>query len=671
MHRSRLPSGGTLLAIFAFAGTLAASASSSRVHTTTITPAPAWSDAQLSAPSGDNWLEYYGDLSGDRYSSLSQINTSNVGSLKQVWQMSLGTCTAAIIAGAPVVPGAPPGDPGNSGNRGSMESNPVAVDGVLYTTNGPLGQTFAIDAATGHIIWEYTPSYAGETLPDGTAFTPGDGGRRPSVAVAEGKVFLGLPDGHLVALDQMLGSQVWENTIGSFKTGAQISSAPIYVSGLVIVGDSSGDGGGSSPSLQAFRADNGARVWSWTDIPGPGQPGYKTWTNNGKGGNGNTNFGGGALWESPIVDTKLGELIDGTGNPEPWNSRGPGSNLYTDSIVALNLYTGQLKWYFQTAHHDLWDSDLPNNGVMFTGKFRVNGRVVTRPAVAYVNKYGMTFVLDRVTGKPLIPVKEVPVPQDHSPGVNTWPTQPVPAPQDITFNPIKKQGLPCTTPDAVTSLGVPFATGTAPNGKPYKIGCAYTPYDTSQYVVTPFEMMDWPASSYAPSTHSMVTCGVTGRAFAFSQVPAASQVTSLFGGIGFGITAVGDGSLPTSNSGNFTALNVQTGRFTWHQHWQAVCYSGSANTAGGITFVGHFGTGDGSKGDGYLEAVDTKTGKSLWTSPTMPYPVSAAPIVYSVNGKEYVTVEDGGSGHNDVTRPNGLLDPRRVRGDYVYTFALP
>jgi len=89
-----------------------------------------------------------------------------------------------------------------------------------------------------------------------------------------------------------------------------------------------------------------------------------------------------------------------------------------------------------------------------------------------------------------------------------------------------------------------------------------------------------------------------------------------------------------------------------------------------VTFVGHFGTGDGSKGDGYLEAVDSKTGKSLWTSPTMPYPVAAAPIVYSVGGKEYVTVEVGGAGHNDVTRPNGLLSPVRVRGDYVYTFAL-
>jgi len=338
-----------------------------------------------------------------------------------------------------------------------------------------------------------------------------------------------------------------------------------------------------------------------------------------------------------------------------------------------------MKWYFQTAHHDLWDSDLPNNGVLFTGTFNVKTKVgkktvtkkVVRPAVAYVNKYGMTFVLDRITGKPLLPVKETKVPTSSAPGVNSWPTQPIPSTQNVLFNPVNKDNIPCTTPTATTALGIPFATSTAPDGKPYKIGCAYDPWDTTQYVVTPFEMMDWPASSYQPLTHSMVTCGVTGRATAQEQIPIASQVASVFGGLGANRLGVADGSTPGANSGNFTALNVQTGKYTFHQHWSAICYSGSANTASGLTFVGHFGTGDGSKGDGYLEAVDSKTGQSLWTSPSMPYPVSAAPIIYSVNGKEYVTVEVGGSGHNDVTRPYGLLDPRRIRGDYVYTFALP
>jgi quinohemoprotein ethanol dehydrogenase len=666
MHRFRWPTGVAVLAIVAAFGILTAGASSTRVATKTITPSPPWTAAQLSAPAGDNWLEYYGGLSGERYSSLTQITPSNVSSLKEVWHMSLGTCTPGIIAGTPVVPGAPNGASNNPTNCGSMESNPVAVDGVLYTTNAPLGQVFAIDAATGTNIWTWTPSYAGEFLNNGSAFTPGSGGRRPGVAVGEGLVFVGLPDGRLVAINQVTGTQVWETSVGSYKNNAKISSAPIYVNGIVLAGDGSGDSGGNSPSLQAFRAQNGARIWTWSPIPSPGQAGYSTWTNNGKGGNGSTLYGGGSFWESPLVDTTRHLVVVGTGNPEPWNSRGPGMNLYTDSIVGLDLYTGQLRWYFQQVHHDMWDSDLPNNGVLFDAKF--NG--VKHPAVAYVNKVGMTFVLDRATGKPLIPVKEVPVPQSHADGVNTWPTQPVPATKNVLFNPVGKDGIPCTTPDAVTSLGTPFATATAPDGKPYKIGCAYTPYDTTQYVVTPFEMMDWPASSYSPISNSMYTCGVTGRATAMEQIPAASQVASTFGGLGANRLGVSDGSTPISNSGNFTALNMSTGKYTFHQHWSAICYSGSANTATGITFVGHFGTGDGSKGDGYLEAVNTKTGASLWQSAPMPYPVAAAPITYSVNGKQFVTVEVGGAGHNDVTRPGGLLSPLRIRGDYVYTFAL-
>src|ERR1700712_3178307 len=127
---------------------------------------------------------------------------------------------------------------------------------------------------------------------------------------------------------------------------------------------------------------------------------------------------------------------------------------------------------------------------MLDGTFKVDGKMVKRHAVSYVNKVGMTFVLDRITGKPLIPVKETPVPQSKEADINTWPTQPVPATKDVLFNPIGKDGIPCTTPDAVTAAGIPFATGTAPDGKPYKIGCAYTFYDTTQYTVMPFEMMD-------------------------------------------------------------------------------------------------------------------------------------------------------------------------------------
>ena len=130
---------------------------------------------------------------------------------------------------------------------------------MLYTIAPPLGKVFAIDAATGNIIWTYTPSYAGEVLNNGRNFNPGSGGRLPGVAVAEGKVFFGLQDGRLIALDQTNGLPVWETSVGSYKNNAKVSSAPIYVDGMVLVGDGSGDSGGNSPSIQAFRAANGAK----------------------------------------------------------------------------------------------------------------------------------------------------------------------------------------------------------------------------------------------------------------------------------------------------------------------------------------------------------------------------------------------------------------------------
>ena len=133
MHRFRWPTGVAALTLVVAFGIVTTAASSQRAATKTITPSPPWTAAQLSAPAGDNWLEYYGSLNGNRYSSLNQITTANVSSLKQVWQISLGTCTAAIIAGNPVIPGAPRGAANNPTNCGSLESNPVAVDGVLYT----------------------------------------------------------------------------------------------------------------------------------------------------------------------------------------------------------------------------------------------------------------------------------------------------------------------------------------------------------------------------------------------------------------------------------------------------------------------------------------------------------------------------------------------------------
>ena len=646
--------------LVAGAGVVSAGESSSARPT--IAPSPAYTAAQLSAPPGANWLTHMGSLDGKRYSSLKQITTANVGQLKEAWHINLGTCPTKDAA------------------CGSLEANAVVADGT-YFIQTPKSDVFALDAATGATLWHWVPTYE-------QGYNVGSGGRSPGVAIGGGLVYAGMRDGHLIALDQLMGGEVWKTEVLPWRKGGRISDAPIYYNGMVITGDSGADGGSVSNGMHAYDAKNGRPLWTWSSVPQPGAPGSNTWTAT------DTHYGGGAMWESPVIDPKLNLAIFGTGNPVPWNSRGPGMNLYTDAIVALNVYTGQLVWAYQTAHHDLWDSDLPNNPVSFEAKYKipvtvtkkvkvkVKGKVVTRkkkvrttalrlrPAIAEVNKYGMTFILDRETGKPLIPVKEVPVPQNKSPDVNTWPTQPVPQADNVLFNKIGKDGRPCSDGNITqTNAYIPYAQATAPDGKPFKIGCAYDPYDTTQYVVTPFENMDWPASSYSPENHTFITCGVTNRAGSFEQIPRASQVAGANGGIGAGRLGVGDTS--TSNSGNFSALDVTTGKLTWHQHWEAPCYSGSMNTAAGITFVGHLGEGNAQDGKGYLEAIDTKTGKSLWKSPLMTAPVGAAPVTYMVNGKQYVSVAVGGESHNDVSRPAGLTNPARLRDDSIYTFALP
>jgi len=646
--------------LVAGAGVVSAGESSSARPT--IAPSPAYTAAQLSAPPGANWLTHMGSLDGKRYSSLKQITTANVGQLKEAWHINLGTCPTKDAA------------------CGSLEANAVVADGT-YFIQTPKSDVFALDAATGATLWHWVPTYE-------QGYNVGSGGRSPGVAIGGGLVYAGMRDGHLIALDQLMGGEVWKTEVLPWRKGGRISDAPIYYNGMVITGDSGADGGSVSNGMHAYDAKNGRPLWTWSSVPQPGAPGSNTWTAT------DTHYGGGAMWESPVIDPKLNLAIFGTGNPVPWNSRGPGMNLYTDAIVALNVYTGQLVWAYQTAHHDLWDSDLPNNPVSFEAKYKVpvtvtkkvkvkvKGKLVTRkkkvrttalrlrPAIAEVNKYGMTFILDRETGKPLIPVKEVPVPQNKSPDVNTWPTQPVPQADNVLFNKIGKDGRPCADGNVTqTNAYIPYAQATAPDGKPFKIGCAYDPYDTTQYVVTPFENMDWPASSYSPENHTFITCGVTNRATGFEQIPRASQVAGANGGIGAGRLGVGDTS--TSNSGNFSALDVTTGKLTWHQHWEAPCYSGSMNTAAGITFIGHLGEGNAQDGKGYLEAIDTKTGKSLWKSPLMTAPVGAAPVTYMVNGKQYVSVAVGGQSHNDVSRPAGLTNPARLRDDSIYTFALP
>jgi quinohemoprotein ethanol dehydrogenase len=624
--------------------------------TGSVAVAPAWTAAQLNAYPGDNWIQPNGDLKNTRYSTLTQINASNVGTLKEAWKISLGICPAKDVS------------------CGSNEANAVVQDGVYYIPSGK-GHVFALDAATGKEIWRYTPVFE-------TGYNVGTGGRNSGVAIAEGKVFEGRRDGYLVALDQQTGQELWKTEVIPWRKGGRLVAAPIYVDGILLVGTSGGDSYVRN-DMQAFDATTGTQVWHWNIVPSPGQPGANTWAP------GEYHYGGGAMWNSGAVDTKNGLVIIGTGNPVPWNSRGPGSNLWTDSLVGLDLHTGEFKWGFQTVHHDIWDADLPMSPVLIDAPYSVTStkKVKVRVKVAYkvkgktkykfvtrtksvkqtfksneaismTAKYGWTFFLDRKTGKPLIPTPEVKVPVSTEPDVNSWPTQPIPQSDNVLNFPKKPGGggVLCAKPAATWE-------GAAPNGTPFKLGCHFDPYTTKEFVVTPFENVEWGPNAYNPTLKSLVSCAVDTRQRAWSQVPKASQ-TLVPGVSGTGV--LGRTSPTQTHTGTLTALDLK-GKRIWQQVWDAPCISGSTNTASNLTFVG---TTGGASGRGSLLAIDTATGKTLWESPKMDAMATAPPMTYTVAGKQYVSVLVGGQNRDDPT--GGVCNPKPCgRGDYIYTYALP
>ncbi len=658
MHRKLLLPLALCGVLFAVgAGVSSASTKSSKV---TITPAPFYTGAQLSQYAGNDWPTVGGDLQNDRYSTLTQITPANVSKLTLAWHIHTGQCAAAVQASA--CPG--------------QEANAVVQNGVMYLSDAT-SHVWAYDATTGAQLWAYTPTFD-------TGFSIGTGGRQAGVSLGQGLVFLGQRDGKVVALNQGDGSIAWTASAGPWQKGIRLSATPIYLNGQVIVGNSGGDGGSESNAMMAFNATSGALMWFWNNIPAHNQPGGNTWPWSGA----HSNYGGAAMWENVSVDAKNNLVFFGTGNPVPWNSRGPGSDLWTDSIVALDSNTGAFKWAYQTVHHDLWDSDLPNNNVLFD--MTVDGKTV--PAVAGVAKLGWTWVFNRLTGQPLEPVKQVSVPTlPKSADVNAWATQPIPQTPNtlsgcIAGDPTSNGGANACYDQPLKNGGGRLTTNplrwtglTAPDGKPYNICSHFCPYDTTQYVTQPFESMDWPESSYDPLTKDFITCGVTNRTYAKEQVPAASQVVGSAGGIGSGILSVADSAIDPLNLndfGNFSALDMSTvsptsgGKWAWHQIWLAPCYSGSLNTASGLTFIGHLGQGTAQNGLGYLAAVNSKTGAELWESALMDAPAASPPITYSVNGTQYVSEFVGGESHNDPTRPDPAHANYRVRGDSVYTYVL-
>jgi alcohol dehydrogenase (cytochrome c) len=316
-----------------------------------------------------NWLTYYGAYDGQRYSPLDQINTENVKKLTPAWAFQCGS--VGLHSGKSTY---------------SFEASPIVVDGIMFLS-GWDGWVWALDARTGSLLWQYR-----HAIPYDVSLCCGNVNR--GVAVAHGKVFVTTLNAHIIALDAETGKKVWDQTYGDVRAGESATVAPLVVKDMVIVGSSGGEFGVRGHA-DAFKLETGERVWRCYMVPKPGEPGSETWPSDGEA----WARGGANCWVTSTFDPDLNLLYFGTGNPCPDFDGGvrEGDNLYTDSGVAVDVDSGEIKAHFQYTPHDLWDYDSTMEHILFD----LDGQKLA----AHFDKNGFLYILDRTT---MDPVRVVP-----------------------------------------------------------------------------------------------------------------------------------------------------------------------------------------------------------------------------------------------------------------------
>ena len=500
------------------------------------------------------WPVYGGDTSNTRYSALDKITPVNVGKLKVAWALQLGSLR-------------------------SQESTPVVVGDTLYVTSshGPK-HVFAVDARTGAVRWRYSP----EVPPGIDQFACCDVNNR-GVAYANGKVFFGRLDGHLVALDAKTGKELWKSQVIDFTQGSVITSPPTIVKNLVITGFGGGEYGARG-FIAALDQNTGKEVWRFWTIPGPGEPGNDTWKGD------SWKLGGGAAWGIGSYDPKLNLLFYGTSNPSPWGAsvRGPDTseygqftNLYTSTTLALNPDTGKLVWHYQSTPHDAWDYDGVNELVLTD--LSIDGRMT--PVALKADRNGFFYVINRETGK-LISAKPF-VPINWATGIDM------------------KTGRPMEVPEKRPRFKV-RAKDICPNllgGK------------------------NWQPMSFNPQT-GLVYIPSMNLCMDMEGAEPTYQRGKFYPAFEFDLGKGGPGGYLSE----LIAWDPVKQQKVWGNKDELPWLGGTLTTKAGLAFHGDI--------RGTFKALDARTGQMLWQFNTGSG-ISAAPITYEVGGKQYVAVVSG------------------------------
>jgi alcohol dehydrogenase (cytochrome c) len=554
--------------------------------------APAFTADELVALPMENWPTNGGNLFNQRYSPLSQIDRDNVADLRGVWRTHLN--------GSGLEP------------KYSGEATPIVHEGVIYIVTGA-DDVFALDVESGEILWAY------EKHLNPAITTVCCGWTSRGVAIGDGKVFVGQLDAQLVALDQTTGEPVWATQAERWEEGFTITSAPLYYDGMVITGFAGADKG-TRGRVKAYDADDGSLLWTFYTVPGPGEIGHESWPADSD----VWQHGGAAVWQTPAVDPELGLVYFSTANPgsDYAGAVRPGDNLFSASIVAIDVATGEYRWHFQEVHHDIWDYDASNPVVLFDA--RIDGQL--RKGIVEVGKTGFAYILDRETGEPLIGIEERPVPQE--PRQATSATQPYPIGEPV----------------------VPQHVEVAPLGfRLVNEGRIFTPFYGPEPVIARPSIWggaSWPPNSYDPDRELLYVCA-SDFAGTFSGGHMETQVPPPLGESWTGGRA-GNPQLP--RLGQFVAMDVKTNTAAWRVQWPDQCYSGSVATGGGLVFTG--------RNDGRFIALDSDTGELLWQFQTGAG-VNTSGAVFEHEGQQYVAILSAG---------NSLIGS--AHGDSVWLFGL-
>jgi glucose dehydrogenase len=590
----------------------------------------------------NDWTNPGQDPGATKYSTLDQINTTNVARLQRAWTFHTGD------------------------KSGFFESTPLVVNSVMYFSaqNG----FYALDAVTGQQLWKHD---AVATTRRGVSYWPGDA-RTPARIFASTR-------NQLVALDAKTGTLIPEfGNGGSVDMGSSMASPPAIYKDLIFTP-------GSEPVVRAWNARTGALVWTFHLVAQPGDPAHKTWENDVW-----KTIDGTNVWGYLSVDAERGILYipNSIAGSDYTGMERPGDNLYGTSLVAVDASSGKLKWYQQFVHHDIWDYDLAAAPTLFN--VVRNGRSI--PAVAEINKMGLLFMLDRVSGGPIFDLIERPVPQSHVPGEKSSPTQPFPVkPPPLARNSITRADLANNVTPELTSycLGLWDKYHLQDSGP-------YTPWGFNQDVVVfPGAVGggNWQGVSYNAKLGLIITNVM--NAGQWGHVETVDPNSRGRSGTGRGRSGQDDNSGPDRAPGNdgrpprgrgdggpsstqgFRKVTPEGGRF-WDPKTKYSCApppwgeliavnantgdikwrvalgifdeldargikTGTPGLGGGITTAGDL-VFIGASIDGRFRAFDARDGRELW-SERLAAPAHSIPSTYlGRDGKQYVGVAAGGGG---------------------------